>query len=169
MSRHVRPNYGFEYFGLGKVIRHKHRNNRYYFYGYRQKASHSTTTYHEKNVLLAYLRYVRTQIIAPWGIHPPPLPCPHHPLPNRTKFRHRRPKSSFFISLLGEAGSESEEDTELILGTVFGIFFGLAIILLGAAWLKNRQSRRKVGNSHPSINEDSSPPEEPVDDAETPA
>ena len=78
-------------------------------------------------------------------------------------------KRSFFLSLISaHSESESDEDTELIIGTVFGIFFGLAIILLVAAWLKNRQSRRKVGSSHPSVNEDPAPHEDPVIE-ETPA
>ncbi|CAB4035667.1 Hypothetical predicted protein, partial [Paramuricea clavata] len=63
--------------------------------------------------------------------------------------------------------SESEEDTELVVGTVFGVFFGLGSILLGVAWLKNRQSRRKVGSSHTSVNEDPSAQPEGVE--ETPA
>jgi hypothetical protein len=74
-----------------------------------------------------------------------------------------------FFQFSGKAGSESDEDTELIVGTVFGIFFGLAIILLGAAWLKNRQSRRKVGSSHPSVNEEDNSPPQAEPDAETPA
>ena len=83
------------------------------------------------------------------------------------KLSFRIANENLLFKFSGQAGSESDDDTELIVGTVFGVFFGLAIILLVAAWLKNRQSRRKVGSSHPSVNEDTSPPQEP--DAETPA
>ena len=59
-----------------------------------------------------------------------------------------------------QSQSEDDDNTEVIIGTVFGVFFGLAIILLVAAWLKNRQSRRKVASSNPSVNEE---PEEVKD------